>query len=137
VRVISQIFLNTKGELTWANVVINKSLAKFRQDFNFAIAGVDSLDDLMTGILGGSMENQVAEDSCANDSVRFQGVSDLCLEVEANPVCTECVGFQLSHYRAIDGRDIGGREMDARKLRLRRHDDGKGSRSGNLRERLP
>jgi hypothetical protein len=75
------------------------------------------------------MENQVAEDSCAND-VRFQVVSDLCLEAEANPVCTECVGFQLSHYRAIDGRDIGGREMDTRKLRrLLRHDDGKGSRS--------
>lgn len=104
--------------LEWANVVVNKRLAEFRQDIKVVIAGVDGLDDLMTRILGGSVENQVAEDSCVSDERFF---SDLLLEGEANPVCTECVGSQLSRFRAIGGREI-------------RH-DGKRSRSGNLRQK--
>jgi hypothetical protein len=90
-------------------------MSKVKQDLVVIIAGVNTLDDLMARILGGSMENQVAENLCVNDVIVSSGL----FEVKANSVCTEFVGFQPSCFRAIDGREFF------------RHDESKDSKKLN------
>ena len=62
--------------------------------------GVNYFDELVQRRHGGSMDDQVAEDSCANETLFGGG---LAFKVDASVICTGCIGVKANTLQVFDG----------------------------------
>ena len=82
--------------------VIDKGLSEFGQCLKVVSIGVNCFDDLMTRSHGGSMDNQVAEDSCVNATLICGG---LALEVDANVIRANGTWMKAITLQVSRGRE--------------------------------
>jgi hypothetical protein len=64
--------------------------------------GVNHFDDLMKRSHGGSVDNQVAKDPCANTNVFGGG---LAFKVDANVIRADGIGMKANTLQVFDGRE--------------------------------
>jgi hypothetical protein len=72
--------------------VFNKDVPEVGQFFKVMSAGVNYYDDLINRIQGGSMNNHVAKDSCANKPFFVGFASGPAFEVDANVIRADDIG---------------------------------------------
>jgi hypothetical protein len=94
--------LNVKKKLTWTDEVINKGFSEVGQGLKVMSTGVNYFDDLINRRHGGSMDNQVAKDSCANTTIFVGGAS---FEADANVIRADGIGMKASTLQVSDGRE--------------------------------
>jgi hypothetical protein len=80
--------------------VINKGLSEVGQGLKVMSTGVNYIDELVQRRHGGSMDDQVAEDSCANKTLFGCG---LAFKVDASVIRTGGIGMKANTLQVFDG----------------------------------